>query len=101
MAVTSTARRVGAVVAAVVLVVAGVFVVAARRHHAPPPPLCAVTTGTGRPTYTLEVDQAANSATIAAIGKKLGLPDHAVTVALAAALQESQLHNLDYGDRDS
>jgi hypothetical protein len=29
------------------------------------------------------------------------MPDHAVTVALATALQESQLHNLDYGDRDS
>src|SRR5262249_50226165 len=40
-------------------------------------------------------------ATIAAIGKKLALPDHAVTVALAAALQESRLHNLAYGDRDS
>ncbi len=29
------------------------------------------------------------------------LPRQAVTVALAAALQESKLHNLDYGDRDS
>jgi hypothetical protein len=29
------------------------------------------------------------------------LPDHAVTVALAAALQESRLHNLTYGDLDS
>ena len=52
-------------------------------------------------TYTLDIDQAANSTTIAAVGKRLGLPDHAVTVALAAALQESRLHNLPYGDRDS
>src|SRR6202047_1419939 len=29
------------------------------------------------------------------------LPHRAVTIALAAALQESQLQNLDYGDRDS
>lgn len=101
MAVTTTARRVGAGAAAVVLVAAGVFFVVSRRHHAPPPPSCTVTAASGSPTYTLAVDQAANSATIAAIGKKLGLPDHAVTVALAAALQESQLHNLDYGDRDS
>src|SRR5262249_15352840 len=33
--------------------------------------------------------------------KRLALPDHAVTIALATALQESQLHNLSYGDRDS
>jgi hypothetical protein len=30
-----------------------------------------------------------------------GMPDHAVTVALAASLQETQLRNLPYGDRDS
>jgi hypothetical protein len=49
----------------------------------------------------LELAQAANAATIATIGKRLGMADHAVTVALAAALQESQLHNLPGGDRDS
>jgi hypothetical protein len=101
MARTSSARRVGAGAAAIALVAGGVFFVASRRHHNPPPPSCMVTSASGRSAYTLEVDQAANSATIAAIGKKLGLPDHAVTVALAAALQESNLHNLDYGDRDS
>jgi hypothetical protein len=31
----------------------------------------------------------------------VGLPDHAVTIALATALQESKLQNLNYGDRDS
>ena len=38
---------------------------------------------------------------LVSLPKRLGLPDHAVTIALAAALQESQLHNLDHGDRDS
>jgi hypothetical protein len=52
-------------------------------------------------TWTLDLEQAANATTIAAVGKNLGLPDHAVTVAIAAALQESALHNLPYGDRDS
>jgi len=52
-------------------------------------------------TYTIDLEQAANATTISAVGKRLGLPDHAVTVALAAALQESQLRNLHYGDRDS
>jgi hypothetical protein len=49
----------------------------------------------------LELDQAANATTIAAVAGREGLPNHAVTVALAAALQESRLHNLTYGDRDS
>jgi hypothetical protein len=51
--------------------------------------------------YTLTPEQAANAATIAAVGRRDGLPDHAVTVALATALQESKLRNLSYGDRDS
>ena len=54
---------------------------------------------TGDVALTLE--QAANAATIAAVGKRLGMPNHAVTVALATALQESKLRNLRYGDRDS
>ncbi|MDX6287893.1 MAG: hypothetical protein QOG53_3378 [Frankiales bacterium] len=49
----------------------------------------------------MDLDQAANGATIAAVGKRVGMPNHAVTVALAAALQESKLRNLSYGDRDS
>ncbi len=35
------------------------------------------------------------------VGKRLGLADHAVSVALATAPQESKLRNLNYGDRDS
>ena len=50
---------------------------------------------------SITVEQAENATTIAAVGKRLGLPDHAVTVALATALQESGLRNLTYGDRDS
>jgi hypothetical protein len=101
MAVTSRARRVGAGAVAVALIAAVLGFVIARRHHRPPTPQCTVAAATDGSAYTLDIDQAANSATIAAVGKRLGLPDHAVTVALAAALQESQLHNLAYGDRDS
>jgi hypothetical protein len=50
---------------------------------------------------TLEPEQMANAATIAAVGIRKGLPDHAVTIALATALQESKLRNLQGGDRDS
>jgi hypothetical protein len=52
-------------------------------------------------SYTLEPDQATNATTITAVGKRMNLPDHAITIGLAAALQESNLHNLAHGDRDS
>ena len=55
----------------------------------------------GNQSYRLSFAQADNAKTIAAIGLQDGLPHHAVTVALAAALQESQLRNLPGGDRDS
>ena len=60
---------------------------------------CFVVAGTSH--YQIDTAQAENATTIAAVGKRLGLPDHAVTVALAAALQESRLTNIAYGDRDS
>src|SRR4051812_31294174 len=97
---TATAvRRIGVSAIAVALVAAGVVGGLSLRHHAPPP--SSFPPASGATTYTLDVEQAANSTTIAAVGKRLGLPDHAVTVALAAALQESRLQNLAYGDRDS
>ncbi|HET8659120.1 MAG TPA: hypothetical protein VFM55_09000 [Micromonosporaceae bacterium] len=52
-------------------------------------------------TVSLDWEQMANSATIAAVGIRRGLPERAVVVALATALQESKLRNLAGGDRDS
>src|SRR4051812_14827330 len=43
----------------------------------------------------------ANAATISAVGIRRGLPEQAVVIALATALQESKLENRDDGDRDS
>ena len=42
----------------------------------------------------LDLDQAANAATIAAVAGQRGLPARAVTIALATAMQESNLYNL-------
>lgn len=50
---------------------------------------------------TLASEQRANAATIVAVGRSLGVSDHGIVIALAAALQESSLRNLDHGDRDS
>jgi hypothetical protein len=60
---------------------------------------CTVAAG-GR-TVDLNLDQAANASTIAAVATARGLPERAVTIALATSLQESKLENIDYGDRDS
>lgn len=50
---------------------------------------------------TLSPEQMANAATIAAVGIRREMPERAVVVALATALQESRLRNLPDGDRDS
>jgi len=50
---------------------------------------------------SLSPEQARNAATISAVAVERELPARAVSIALATAYQESDLHNLDYGDRDS
>lgn len=70
-----------------------------RRPAPPQAPACTAQGPSG--VFTLDLDQAANASTIASVARRDGLPNHAVTVALAAALQESKLHNLSSGDRDS
>jgi len=57
--------------------------------------------GRGAESVALDPEQAAIAATIAGVAHRRSMPSHAVMVAYAAALQESKLHNLSYGDRDS
>jgi len=52
-------------------------------------------------SMTLDLEQAKNASTIAAVGVSLGVPTFGIEVAEATARQESKLHNIDYGDRDS
>jgi len=52
-------------------------------------------------SFDLDLDQAENAATIVSVAGQRALPARAVTIALATAMQESKLHNLDHGDRDS
>ncbi|MFJ2740481.1 hypothetical protein ACIO3O_12505 [Streptomyces sp. NPDC087440] len=51
--------------------------------------------------YELTTEQAVNAATISSVGTSRGMPERAVTIALATALQESALRNIRHGDRDS
>jgi hypothetical protein len=89
-----------AIVVLVVATIGGYLVYAATRDKDTGAPLgCRVSLD--NQTYTLSPEQTSHATTIAAVGKRMGMPDHAVSVALAAALQESKLQNLQYGDRDS
>jgi hypothetical protein len=72
----------------------------------PTPPNSAYATGriaTGAaPSGThLDADQLHNAATIISVGTSMGVPSPGETIALATALQESDLRNLPSGDRDS
>ncbi|MGH3586588.1 MAG: hypothetical protein ACRDQ0_09720, partial [Pseudonocardia sp.] len=49
----------------------------------------------------ISTTQAANAEKIVNVGRKMGIPKRGLQVALATALQESRLHNLPGGDRDS
>lgn len=71
-----------------------------RQQAAVAPEGCAVTPAGGKPV-TMDIEQGSNAATIAAVTISRGLPERALTIALATSLQESKLRNLEGGDRDS
>ena len=52
-------------------------------------------------TENLSSAQLGNAQIIAQVGVSMGVPMPGETIAIATALQESDLQNLDYGDRDS
>jgi len=49
----------------------------------------------------LDAEQAANARLIIQIGRELGVSDRGIAIALATAMVESWVRNLDWGDRDS
>lgn len=91
------------VLVAGVLFAAGYAALSALRHAVNPPPTyyagCQV--GTGANAVPLSPGQTQIAATIAAVAVRKQLPARALTIAYATALQESNLANLTYGDRDS
>ena len=99
---TSSRRGKSAAVALAFVVLLGGGAYLAFRHVAP---LLAPSSGcevkTRGQALRLSPSQAGIAATIAAVARREGLPRRAVTIAYAAALQESKLENLKYGDRDS
>jgi len=57
---------------------------------------CTATVGSR--TAELATDQAANAALITAVAVRRGLPPRAASIALATAMQESKLRNIEHGD---
>lgn len=91
---------IAALVAVVLLVVLGILVNDWLGSHGNPFQAAPGCSAVGD-SYDLTPEQAGNAETIAAVGLARGLPERAVTIALATALQESKLRNLDHGDSDS
>ena len=60
-----------------------------------------ITPGTTVDGQTLDAQQITDAGLIVAVGQHLGIPEPGETIALTTAMQESGLHNLDHGDRDS
>jgi hypothetical protein len=86
------------------LVVVGALAVAGflglRGLLAPVPAIACTAVADGR-TVEVTPEQMGNAATITGIAVRRRLPARAATIAVATAMQESKLVNLDYGDRDS
>lgn len=53
------------------------------------------------PIVTLDAEQIANAQIIIEVGRGLGVSDRGIAIALATAMVESWIRNLDWGDRDS
>ena len=84
------------------LAAAGGLYLNRHRDLIPVPPLsegCEVDNADG--VVDLSVTQMGNAGTIAAVAIGRNLPERAVTISLATAMQESRLENLTAGDRDS
>jgi hypothetical protein len=55
----------------------------------------------GKVRAEIDLEQARWTSLMAAISQRRGLPPRATTIAIATAFQESKIHNIDFGDRDS
>ncbi|MFI0742478.1 peptidase M23 [Streptomyces sp. NPDC021100] len=60
-----------------------------------------VSSSSGQSTGSVRKEQVANAKIIDGVAAQLGLPGRATLIALMAAMQESGIRNLHYGDRDS
>jgi hypothetical protein len=86
---------------AVLLTLAGYLAVSVITGGAGAPRCTVRLPGDDGHPYEMAPEQAVNAATIEAVGSSRRVPERAVTIALATAMQESGLRNIRHGDRDS
>lgn len=86
-----------------VLVTAGIYLIRSIEpiEIGKPEPVSGCTVAASEDEDGLEVEQAANAATISGVAFSRKLPDHAVVIAYATVWQESKFRNIEFGDRDS
>jgi hypothetical protein len=91
-------RRATVLLLALALLAGGIYTVAAfvQRSEALVTERCTADTGTQ--SAELAIDQTANASLITAVAVQRGLPARAASIALATAMQESKLRNIDHGD---
>lgn len=94
-------RLLRALVALAVLGGVGAYLLVHLNTGGGPAPRCEVRGKGEEEPYELDPEQAANAATISAVASSRRLPERAVTIAIATAMQESELRNIEHGDRDS
>jgi hypothetical protein len=95
-------RPIGAgAVLVIVLIIAALAILKVQHHHFRAPAGSGCVVRGQRFQWQLYPSQASIAATIAGVAAQRAMPERAITIAYAAALQESYLENLTYGDRDS
>jgi hypothetical protein len=84
---------------ALALIAGGIYTAVAfiQRSETLVAEMCTAAVGSG--TAELATDQAANAALITAVAVRRGLPPRAASIALATAMQESKLRNIEHGDQ--
>lgn len=98
---TKRRRRYLAPIALIVVAALAAVAYVAARHAPQILGESGCTVGSGGSAVALDPQQAEIAATIAGVAHQRRMPPRAVTVAYAAAMQETHLHNLNYGDLDS
>lgn len=83
------------------LIVAALFALGVFGKRQPAPPRQRCIASTGHKSSEVDLAQAHYASIIAGIAVRRGLPTRAASIAVTTAATETNLHNLDHGDRDS
>ena len=98
MAKARAVRRTLTLVVALVLAGVGVYIASLVMNRGDAPVVEGCTAIVNGTKESLATDQTANASLITAVAVRRGLPARAATIAIATAMQEAKLRNINYGD---